>query len=335
MLYIGNRLTKHGLPPTTADTLPPKLEAAGFEVIAVSDKKNKILRLWNMLHTVFKNRKNADVVLIDTYSSQNFYYAVLVATVCRFYAIPYIPILHGGNLPARLRKSKRTASRLFKKSKTNVAPSAYLYSEFEKAGVTNLTYIPNALALEKYPFSERSELRYNLLWVRSFAKIYNPDLALEVVEILQKRGKKVSLCMVGPEKDGSLQRCKKIVEKRKLPVKFTGLLKTTDWIALSKEFDVFINTTNFDNMPVSVMEAMALGIPIVSTSVGGIPFLIENGKTGVLVPPKNAEAFADAVENAIENTAQTLRKTHNARTEVEKMDWEIIKKSWISLLKKI
>ena len=55
-------------------------------------------------------------------------------------------------------------------------------------------------------------------------------------------------------------------------ITITGILRKAEWIELSKDYDVFINTTNVDNMPVSVIEAMALGMPIVSTNVGGIPF---------------------------------------------------------------
>src|SRR5690606_32388170 len=116
-----------------------------------------------------------------------------------------------------------------------------------------------------------------LLWVRSFSQIYNPVLALKIVEILKLKAMEVSLCMVGPDKDGSLQRCKEMATELNLPVSFTGLLSKQEWIALSRDFDIFINTTNFDNMPISVMEAMSLGMPVISTNVGGLPLLIENG----------------------------------------------------------
>ena len=66
---------------------------------------------------------------------------------------------------------------------------------------------------------------------------------------------------------------------------FTGKLSKQEWRDLSKDYNVFINTTNFDNTPVSVIEAMALGIPVVSTNVGGLPFLITDKVDGVLVEP--------------------------------------------------
>lgn len=333
LLYVGNQLTKHGLSPTSADTIPPKLRELGFEVTVVSNRKNKLFRLIDMLWNLFKSRKKVDVVIIDTYSTQNFYYAVAVGKLCRFYHIPYIPILRGGSLPNRLKNSPKLSRELFDNAKTNITPSAYLNSAFKKLGFKNLTYISNVLDIENYRFLERKKLSYNLLWVRSFDEIYNPEMALEIVDILLKEGKEVKLCMVGPDKDGSKEKCRKIAESKNLPVIFTGILQKEEWISLSEEYDIFINTTNFDNMPVSVMEAMALGLPVVSTSVGGMPFLIENQKTGILVSEKDPNKFANAITQVVENKSASLNMSREARKEIEKMDWAKVKQSWIRLLK--
>ena len=276
LLYIGNKLAIHGNPPTAIDTLTIKLEDEGYSIITASSQKPKLFRLLDMLVTTFRNRKKVAAVLIDTYSTQNFYYAVIIGTMCRFFKIPYIPILHGGNLPHRLEKSKNTCKQLFNGAYTNVAPSAYLAEKFRGKGYENLTYIPNTIEIQNYPFKLRQEIKAKLLWVRSFSEIYNPLLALQIVELLKKEGLEVELCMVGPEKDGSLQRCKNVAQELNLPITFPGILKKEEWIDLSKDYDIFINTTNFDNMPVSVMEAMALGLPVVSTNVGGLPYLIED-----------------------------------------------------------
>lgn len=332
LLYIGNKLSKKGSTVTSIETLGNFLSQEGYSVISVSSYKNKIFRLLDMLWATFKYRNTVSIVLIDTYSTQNFYYAVAVATLCRILKMPYVPILRGGNLPNRLQKSKRTSQKLFNGAKTNVAPSQYIFEEFKKEGFKNLTYIPNTIEIKNYPFQESGNVKPKLLWVRSFSEIYNPLLALEIVEILQKKGMKVSLCMVGPDKDGTWERCKKVVKELNLPVTFTGMLAKKEWIALSQEFDIFINTTNFDNMPVSVMEAMALGLPVISTNVGGLPFLIENNVDGILVPPNNSEAFVSAIEDLCTNSSQAQKLTENARLKMEGFDWKKIKHNWIALL---
>ena len=333
ILYIGNKLSQAGNTPSTIESLGSNLLEKGFAVKTASSQKNKGLRMLDMIMTVFKNRKWAAIVLIDTYSTLNFQYAVVVANICRLFKIPYIPILHGGNLPSRLQKSKKQSKKLFGKAKTNVAPSHYLLEAFKNEGYTNLTYIPNTIEINNYPFLLRNNIQPKLLWVRSFAEIYNPILAIYILENLLSKGYgKAELCMIGPEKDDSYKMCKNYAEKHNLPVNFTGSLPKTEWIEQSKKHDIFINTTNVDNTPVSVIEAMALGLPVVSTNVGGVPFLINDGLDGLLVSPDNAELFSIKIEKILNNDVDYKEMSLSARKKVENFDWNVVKEKWNVLL---
>ena len=99
-------------------------------------------------------------------------------------------------------------------------------------------------------------------------------MAIEVVKILKNDFNNIKLTMIGPDKDGSLDDCKKLVENYNLNenIVFTGYLEKKNWIKIARTANVFINTTNIDNHPKSIIEGMLLGLPIVSTNVGGIPF---------------------------------------------------------------
>ena len=333
LLYIGNNLQASGATVTTVETLSAQLRSIGFVVTTASSVKNKLGRLFHMLWSVLKNRKEVDYVLIDTYSTQNFYFAVAVGNLCRLLRLPYIPILHGGNLPARLQKSRQQARKLFHSAFMNVAPSMYLYTEFNKEGYTNLVHIPNVIDIAQYPFQLRNPVKAKLLWVRSFAKIYNPKLALEILKDLGDEGIDASLCMVGPDKDGSLKECQEFAKANDLPVRFTGKLEKSDWIQLSKDYDIFINTTNFDNTPVSIMEAMALGLPVISTNVGGMPFLVTHKKEGILLPPNDKNAFVQAIKQYLNEPQEVVAFTKVARKKAESFDWQLVKQQWLSLLK--
>src|SRR5690606_19403573 len=105
-------------------------------------------------------------------------------------------------------------------------------------------------------------------------------------------------------KDGTLKKCRVYSEKHNLPVTFPGKLKKREWAAMSVNYDIFLNTTNIDNTPISVIESMALGLAIVSTDVGGMHFLVENQKDGILVPQKEEDAMVAAVKRIIENPAE-------------------------------
>ena len=153
--------------------------------------------------------------------------------------------------------------------------------------------IPNSIDISLYPFLKRSKPKHKILWVRAFDKIYNPKLALETLELLIADFPDAELCMIGPDKDGSLNELSDLARKNSLPVTFRGKMSKVEWIDISKDFDVFLNTTNFDNTPVSLIEAMALGLPVVSTNVGGIPYLIEDQCNGVLVEPDDPQPWPE------------------------------------------
>lgn len=332
LLYIGNNLAAKGGNITTIDTLSQLLRDEGFSVITASSRKNKLLRFLDMAWVSWTKTKGVSAVLIDTYSTQNFRYATMVGRICRIKNVPYIPILHGGNLPKRLRNSPRSSRKLFGNALVNVAPSNYILEHFQAAGFTNLKLIPNSVEIDQYPFLLRKTIRPKILWVRSFAEIYNPLLAIKTLEKLKGRYPEATLCMVGPDKDGSMQRCKTYAEEKQLSVQFTGMLSKESWIALSSEYDIFLNTTNFDNMPVSVIEAMALGLPVVSTNVGGLPYLIEDNVTGMLVNPKDENLLSSAILSLLENPILTEELSRKARTKAETFSWRNISKQWMSLL---
>lgn len=318
---------------SSVEILGRLLGEVGFSIISISDKKNTLLRLLHMLWVCYKSRSKVDFVLIDTYSTLNFYYAFFVSQLCRMLRLKFIPILRGGDLPSRLKKSPKLSKAIFNNAYLNIAPSLYIKSNFEALGFNNITCIPNSIELKNYPFKKRIFDDIRLLWVRSFSKIYNPNLAIEVFKSLKNEGVYVKLCMVGPDSDGSLQESKKYADQLGVEVRFTGKLTKKEWIKLSEDYNIFINTTNFDNMPVSVIEAMALGLPVVSTNVGGIPFLIENNKNGILVEPNSASGFVDSIKNIIKSSDNSNLIIEEARNHVENLDWKIIKKQWVKVLK--
>lgn len=332
LLYIGNKLSQKGKTVTTIDTLSQLLIDEGYHVITTSEKENKALRLTDMLWCIVKYRNWIDYVLIDTYSTQNFYYAYFCSQLCRFLKLKYVPILHGGNLPERLDKNPKLCNSIFQNAFKNISPSEFLKSKFEEFGYNNLEVIPNSVELEKYPLKKRVFDKPKLLWVRSFVEIYNPMLAIEVLKLLIDEKLDAELCMVGPDKDGSLNKAKAYAEELGVEVKFTGKLSKEDWVKLSEDYNIFINTTNFDNMPVSVVEAMALGLAVVSTNVGGIPFLIENKKEGELLEPNNPRFFVDAIKELLEKPEIANTMVLNARHKVEQFDWKIVKNQWNKLL---
>ena len=332
ILYIGNNLVEKTNYATSMDILSSLLKLEGFTVYKSSSKSNKMLRLLEMCFNIISFRTKFDYVLIDTYSTSNFYYALLTSQLCRLFRLKYLPILHGGNLPYRLHHNPTLSSLIFNNSFQNIAPSGYLKHEFEVKGYTTLL-IPNVIPIAKYNFKNRQKLQPRLLYVRSFAKIYNPTMAIEVLKELKNTYSEAVLCMVGPDKDGTLKDVKHLINTYDLQdsVEITGVLSKDEWHKKSEEFDIFINTTNVDNTPISVIEAMALGLPVVSTNVGGLPYLIDDNKDGVLVDKEQPILMAKKIIEIIEENKSSFAKM--ARCKVENFDWSVVRKQWLKLLK--
>ncbi|TQI71516.1 glycosyltransferase involved in cell wall biosynthesis [Gramella sp. Hel_I_59] len=332
ILYIGNDLRINSFTVTYISFFSKMLRKEGYEVKTASTRSNKALRLTEMLGLIARYKNSTDIVLIDTYGALNFYYAYLVGKACQLSNLEYIPILHGGNLPERLERSKSFSESLFGSSKVNIAPSMFLKDAFEKHGFQNTKVIPNAIKTSNYPFKRRESFQPKLLWVRRFQERYNPIMAIEVLKIISEKYPQASLCMVGPEKDGTMKTCKKLAEKYDLDVRFTGKLKKKYWSSLSQHYDFFINTTTVDNTPISVIEAMSLGLVVVSTNVGGMPQLIDHSMDGILVQDRSAQQMAVAIQDIVENPEVGVLLCKNAKSKVDEFDWSCVRDDWNQVL---
>lgn len=321
-------LSRHGKSPALMETLVPKLNEL-LSVQAFSDKKWQLTRLVHMIWMVWIKRKECTLVLIDTFSTRAFWYCYSIANLCRWLNIPYAPILHGGLFEQRLQRTPRVCKTVFLNSAVNISPSLFMKEIFQNYDYEVL-YLPNFLEIENYPFTIRNIFRPRILWVRAFHEIYNPLMGLKVLELLKVKFPEAILTMVGTDKDGSMLHAKKkamefgVLES----VNFTGYLSKKDWLNISSDHDFFINTSTADNMPVSVIEGMALGMVVISTNVGGMPFLLQDGVDAYLVNSNDAKSMNEKIISVIENPKLGKQLAESARQKSEGFSWDIVKKKW-------
>jgi glycosyltransferase involved in cell wall biosynthesis len=195
----------------------------------------------------------------------------------------------------------------------------------------DLQLMPNPLDLKQYAFRLREAPKPNLVWLRAFHSIYNPSLAPRVIAELVKDFPNLRLTMIGPDKgDGSRQETQRVAEEKGVAnhIAFVAGVPKSEVPERLSHADIFLNTTNVDNTPVSVLEAMACGLCVVNTNVGGIPYLLRNEHDALLVSPNNELEMAAAIRRVLCEPGLAARLSWNARREVEKFDWSAIFPSW-------
>jgi glycosyltransferase involved in cell wall biosynthesis len=165
--------------------------------------------------------------------------------------------------------------------------------------------------------------------MRTFHPIYNPEMALRVVARLRREYPDVHLVMAGAA-DTSLDGVKRMAEGDGLTahVSFAGFLDQAAKIQVAGQQDIYLNTNRIDNMPVTVIEMAALGLPVVATRVGGLPDLVTDGVNGLLTPDDNDQAMADAVKRLLSEPGLAERLALAGRALAESCSWEKVRARW-------
>jgi glycosyltransferase involved in cell wall biosynthesis len=197
-------------------------------------------------------------------------------------------------------------------SDQRVVPSGYLKQVFRSFGLS-AEIVPNIIDLKRFvrrPSKEshsRSDSAH-LVVTRNLEPLYDIPTALRAFAIVREKRPDTHMTIAGggPERERLVALAHQLGVARY--VKFTGSLENRCIAQLFLEADVFINASLHDNMPNSILEALASGVPIVSTNVCGIPFLVEHQKTAILVPPRDPVAMAQAVLHLLDdpNVAEQL-----------------------------
>lgn len=314
--------------------LASRLSESGWQVVTTSSLSNRFLRPIDMLLTIGKKRKRYSVAQLDVFSGAAFRWAELSTWALRKLGKPYILTLHGGNLPAFAKKNEKRVKALLRYASAVTTPSRYLLEEMSPY-VPDILLIPNPIYLSNYYFRLRQSSSPNLLYLRAIHHLYNPTMAVTSVAKLATEFPGIQLTMVGPDKgDGTLEETRLLIKQLGLDdrISLPGAIPKSHVPVAMTEADIFLNTTTADNTPISVIEAMASGLCIVSTNVGGIPYLLTHEYDALLVPSGDAEAMADAVRRILTELGLAERLSRNARDAAEKFDWSAILPQWESLL---
>jgi len=320
--------------PTQAMEMASMFRSNGYEVLTVSKFKNRFLRLLHLVYFTIANRKKYDAGMIQVFSGLSLYWEIIVAYILKRLKKEIILTTRGGSIPAKMKISPGRYLYLFRKANKITCPSNFIVHELEKFGI-KAEKIDNCIDVSKYKYVKKKSIQPVIFWMRAFSPIYNPEMAVRVIDELKNSYgySNVKMYMGGPDL-GLKESLKLMIDKMKLKdnIELVGFLNMKKKQFFVNQCDIYMCTNAIDNTPVSFLEMMAFGLPIVSTNVGGIPFLVEDNVTACLVDSGDHQAMARKIDELICSPELSNRLISNGIEYISSFDRDIIMKKWEPIL---
>ena len=286
---------------------------------------------WPLL---FRELRRADVVHVFSASYASFLLAPLPAViVSRLLGKRVLLNYHSGEAPDHLRRSRVARRTLRDYVDHNVVPSPFLRDVLASFDIP-AEVVFNTIDLREFRYRIREPLRPKLLSTRNFEPLYNVACVLRAFARVQARYADASLTLVGSgSQEASLRTLAAELSLRN--VTFVGRVAPGEIHRYYADADIYVQAPSIDNMPLSVLEAFASGLPVVSTRVGGIPAILTDGVHGLLAPDNDDKAVAAQVIRLLEQPELARRLAAAARETCDAYDWRHVREGWLTAYRRL
>jgi glycosyltransferase involved in cell wall biosynthesis len=281
---------------------------------------------WPLL---LRELRRADVVHVFSASYTSFLLAPLPAVlVAKLLKRPVLLNYHSGEAPDHLQRSAVARRVLRRHVDAVVVPSDFLCDVMGSFGI-RATVIPNSIDATQFAYRVRDPLRPRLLSTRNFEPTYNVACTLRAFARIQNRYPDASLTLVG---GGSQEPALRALagELQLRNVTFVGRVEPSQMCRYYADADFYVQTPAVDNMPLSVLEAFASGLPVVATRTGGVPTILTDGTHGLLVPDDDDAGLAEQVMRLIDQPDYARQLAAAARETCAAYEWSIVSRQWLS-----
>ena len=233
---------------------------------------------------------------------------------------------HSGEAEDHLANWRLTAVPTLRLADRIVVPSGYLVEVFARYGLVAES-IYNVVELDLFPYRERSTVRPAFLTNRHHEALYNVPCAIRAFAIVQQRWSRANLIVAG---DGSMRaQLETLVQTLQLRnVEFVGRVTTEAMARLHDATDICLNASDIDNMPVSIIECLSSGLPVVTSDAGGIPFIVKNDETALIVGRNDPAALAAAAIRLLDEEGLAARLGRNGRDACREFRWSEVRERW-------
>lgn len=210
-----------------------------------------------------------------------------------------------------------------------VVPSTYLHRVFARFGY-RVQVIANVIDVSRFTYRERARLAPRFLSIRNLEPHYGVDVILCAFARIQLRYPRATLLVGG---DGSQKAAlERLAGKLGLTgVRFIGSFSPAEAPRLYDDADILLNASVIDNQPVSLLEAFASGLPVVSTPTGDIGAMLQAGEAGAIIAPNDPDAMALAAFALLENPVRARQLARTARASLDRFTWVCVRNSWMSV----
>lgn len=210
-----------------------------------------------------------------------------------------------------------------------VVPSAYLARVFARHGYC-VRVIPNVVDVTSFKYRERRPLRPRFLSTRNLEAYYCVDVIIKAFARYQQQDPLATLTIAGyGSQEDRLRALAALLTKR--GVEFVGRVEPGAMPQRYDEADVFLNASVVDNQPVSILEAFASGLPVISTAAGDIPSMVRENETGLIVGPNDPAAMAAAMAATLERRERALDMAARAHERLHRFTWSAVRDAWTSV----
>jgi L-malate glycosyltransferase len=281
------------------------------------------------LSQLTRDLARADVVHVFSASYTSFLLAPLPAMIAaRLLRKPVVLNYRSGEAPDHLQRSA-LARAAISRVEMNVVPSQFLVDVFREFGI-DASIIPNIVDFERFRFRERSPLRPRLLSTRNFEALYNVAATVRAFALVQSCWPDAALTLVGGGPQEAQLRAL-VADLRLRHVTFTGRVKPDEIAEHYAANDIYIQSPDIDNMPTSVIEAFASGLPVVSTEAGGVPAILTHGQHGLLAPLTDYEMLAAHVLQLLDRPDYARQLARAAYDSCRGCTWSRVREQWLRI----
>ena len=289
-----------------------------------------VWRLFHFLALLWRALGRVDVLHIFANSGWSWHLVALPAMqLARWRKVAVIVNYRGGQADVFFSYGPRHVLRLLSRATLRVTPSDYLRRVFAKHGLI-AQVIPNIIDLSRFGPTDRrrSGIGPHLIVTRNLELIYDISTAIRAFALIRQRLPNALLTVAGtgPERLALEQLVVRLGVKG--AVTFSGQIDNKNIVDLYAAADCLLNPSTVDNMPISILEAMASGVPVISTDAGGIPDMVRHGVTALLVPVGDHEAMANQALQLLEDHGMADRLRAAGIAEVQRYGWPNVKPMW-------